>query len=119
MDTGNDKCLKGKMTLRGWEEISNRFLLATQIYHDTEQFKYLLKKLRLKWNFIEQKLRKGSGLGRGDGTIPEASTDWWKSATAVSIEENTRPMPCFILHCIMNNEKTKLMQSTFCRATKT
>lgn len=96
MDSGNDKFLRGKMTPRGWDEISNRFVLATQIFHDTEQFKYLLKKLRTKWNFIEQKLRKGSGLGRGDGTIAQASEDWWMTATAVSIEENTRPVPCFI-----------------------
>jgi hypothetical protein len=93
--------------------------LATQIFHDTEQFKYLLKKLRTKWNFIEQKLRKSSGLGRGDGTIAEASEDWWMTAIVVSIEENTRPVPCFIFHCIMYNETRKLMQLTFTRATKT
>lgn len=106
MDTGNHNCFRGKMTSRGWEEVSNRFQFATTIFHDSEQFGYLLRKLKKKWNFIDKKLRKGSGLGRGDATTVQANDHWWEQNAGVSIEYNKCPMPSFTLHFVCNNETT-------------
>jgi hypothetical protein len=73
------------MTRDGWREISQRFHAATGRLHDSEQFGYKLRELKRVWRFIDEKLRKGSGLGSGGEDKFVATDEWWQTNTQVTV----------------------------------
>jgi hypothetical protein len=73
------------MSKAGWKEISERFYAATDLLHDSEQFGSRYRGLKKVWRFIDEKLRKGSGLGRREDQSVLASDAWWTDKTGVSV----------------------------------
>jgi hypothetical protein len=73
------------MTKDGWKDISERFYAATGKWHDSEQFGYRLRELKKVWRFIDDKLRKGSGLGRGGENSFLVPDVWWEQNTKVRV----------------------------------
>jgi hypothetical protein len=75
----------GQITKSAWQEIADKFFLKTGKRHDQDQFKYRKDKLKHLWHWINDNLRKGSGLGqRPDGMI-DADDSWWQAKAGVSV----------------------------------
>jgi hypothetical protein len=72
------------MSKAGWKEISERFYAAIDLLHDSEQFGSRCRGLKKVWSFIDEKLRKGSGLGRREDQSVLTSDAWWMDKTGVS-----------------------------------
>lgn len=70
------------MSKSGWKDLTRRYYAATGLVHDREQLKGRHRQLEQQWDFCN-KLRYGSGLGRGSDGAVVADDDLWNKETKV------------------------------------
>jgi hypothetical protein len=66
------------MSKFGWNDIQDRFYLATGKLHDSEQFGFRYRELKKIWLFIEELQHVATSVGNRDDGSVIASDKWWE-----------------------------------------